>query len=121
MFVPTGARMPVKRVTGKSLTGLAENGIIHLINSGSTTLDATAMQRDKNGNPVMKPFWEVTEKDAAKCLEATDWCPSSKGYFRGGGYSSHFKTQGTMPVTMSRINLVKGLGPVLQIAEGWTR
>ncbi len=110
----------VKRVTGKSLTGIAENGIIHLINSGSTTLDATAMQRDKNGNPVMKPFWEVTEEDAAKCLEATDWCPSSKGYFRGGGYSSHFKTQGTMPVTMSRINLVKGLGPVLQIAEGWT-
>jgi L-fucose isomerase len=110
----------VKRVTGKTLTGVAENGIIHLINSGSTTLDATAMQRDKNGNPVMKPFWEVTEEDAAKCLEATDWCPSSKGYFRGGGYSSHFKTQGTMPVTMSRINLVKGLGPVLQIAEGWT-
>lgn len=110
----------VKRVTGKTLTGKAENGIIHLINSGSTTLDATAMQRDKNGQPVIKPFWEITEDEAAKCLEATDWCPASKGYFRGGGFSSHFKTQGTMPVTMSRVNLVKGLGPVLQIAEGWT-
>lgn len=110
----------VKRVTGKSLTGKAENGIIHLINSGSTTLDATAMQRDKGGNAVMKPFWEISEEEAKKCLEATDWCPANKEYFRGGGFSSHFKTQGTMPVTMSRVNLVKGLGPVLQIAEGWT-
>ena len=110
----------VKRVTGKALTGKAENGFIHLINSGSTTLDATAMQRDKDGKPAMKPFWEVTENEVAKCLETTNWCPASKGYFRGGGYSSHFKTQGTMPVTMSRLNLVKGLGPVLQIAEGWT-
>ncbi len=110
----------VKRVTGKALTGIAENGIIHLINSGSTTLDATAMQRDKDGKPAMKPFWEVTEEEVAKCLETTNWCPASKGYFRGGGYSSHFKTKGTMPVTMSRLNLVKGLGPVLQIAEGWT-
>ena len=110
----------VKRVTGKALTGIAENGIIHLINSGSTTLDATAMQRDKNGMPAMKPFWEVTGEEVAKCLKTTNWCPASKGYFRGGGYSSHFKTHGTMPVTMSRLNLVKGLGPVLQIAEGWT-
>lgn len=110
----------VKRVTGKSLSGLAENGIIHLINSGSTTLDATAMQRDAEGNPVMKPFWEITPEEADACLKNTDWCPASKGYFRGGGFSSHFKTQGQMPVTMSRVNLVKGLGPVLQIAEGWT-
>jgi len=110
----------VKRVTGKALTGIAENGIIHLINSGSTTLDATAVQRDKDGKPTMKPFWDVTEKEVAKSLESTNWCPASKGYFRGGGYSSHFKTVGTMPVTMSRLNLVKGLGPVLQIAEGWT-
>jgi L-fucose isomerase len=110
----------VKRVTGKSLSGLAENGIIHLINSGSTTLDATAMQRDAEGNPVMKPFWDITPEEADACLKNTDWCPASKGYFRGGGFSSHFKTQGQMPVTMSRVNLVKGLGPVLQIAEGWT-
>lgn len=110
----------VKRVTGKSLSGVAENGIIHLINSGSTTLDATAMQRDAEGNPVMKPFWDITPEEADACLKNTDWCPASKGYFRGGGFSSHFKTQGQMPVTMSRVNLVKGLGPVLQIAEGWT-
>jgi len=110
----------VKRVTGKELTGLAKDGIIHLINSGSTTLDATAQQRDAEGNPVMKPFWDITETDAKKCLENTDWCPASLGYFRGGGFSSHFKTAGQMPVTMSRVNLVKGLGPVLQIAEGWT-
>lgn len=110
----------VKRVTGKELTGKASGGIIHLINSGSTTLDATAQQKDADGNPVMKPFWEITAKDMNACLENTQWPPANKGYFRGGGYSSLFKTAGEMPVTMSRINLVKGIGPVLQIAEGWT-
>jgi L-fucose isomerase len=110
----------VKRVTGKELTGTAANGIIHLINSGSTTLDATAQQKDADENPAMKPFWEISEDEAAACLENTRWCPADLGYFRGGGYSSQFKTSGEMPVTMSRINLVKGIGPVLQIAEGWT-
>jgi len=110
----------VKRVTGKELTGKASGGIIHLINSGSTTLDATARQKDASGNPAMKPFWKITEAEAAACLENTSWCPADLGYFRGGGYSSLFKTAGEMPVTMSRINLVKGIGPVLQIAEGWT-
>lgn len=110
----------VKRVSGKELTGLARDGIIHLINSGSTTLDATAQQKDAEGNPVMKPYWDVTEDEAQACLDNTRWCPASLGYFRGGGYSSQFKTAGKMPVTMSRVNLVKGLGPVLQIAEGWT-
>ena len=110
----------VKRVTGKELTGKASGGIIHLINSGSTTLDATARQKDANGNPVMKAFWDITSKDVVACLENTQWPPASKGYFRGGGYSSLFKTAGEMPVTMSRLNLVKGVGPVLQIAEGWT-
>ncbi len=110
----------VKRVTGKELTGLAKDGIIHLINSGSTTMDATAQQKDANGNPVMKPFWEITNEDVKACLENTRFCPGDKGYFRGGGYSSQFKTAGQMPVTMSRVNLVKGLGPVMQIAEGYT-
>ena len=110
----------VKRVCGKELTGLAEGGIIHLINSGSTTLDATAQQRDAEGNPAMKPFWEITEDEARKCLDNTLWPQAERGYFRGGGYSSQFKTAGQMPVTMSRVNLVEGLGPVLQIAEGWT-
>ncbi|HAH25593.1 MAG TPA: L-fucose isomerase [Prolixibacteraceae bacterium] len=110
----------VKRVTGKALTGKASGGIIHLINSGSTTLDATAQQKDADGNPVMKAFWDITEKDKNACLEHTQWPPANKGYFRGGGYSSLFKTAGEMPVTMSRLNLVKGIGPVLQIAEGWT-
>ena len=110
----------VKRVTGKELTGKASGGIIHLINSGSTTLDATARQKDANGNPVMKPFWDISADEAAACLENTSWCPADLGYFRGGGYSSLFKTAGEMPVTMSRLNLVKGVGPVLQIAEGWT-
>lgn len=109
----------VERVTGKKLTGKASNGIIHLINSGSTTLDATGKQK-KDGQSVMKPFWEITEADAQACLDATDWAPGDLGYFRGGGYSSHFKTEGEMPVTMSRVNLIKGIGPVLQIAEGWT-
>jgi L-fucose isomerase len=110
----------VKRVSGKALTGKAAEGIIHLINSGSTTLDATAQQKEANGNPVMKPFWDISEQEAEKCLEETKWPPAVKEYFRGGGYSSQFKTAGEMPVTMSRINLVKGVGPVLQIAEGWT-
>jgi L-fucose isomerase len=110
----------VKRVTGVELTGLAKDGFIHLINSGPTTLDATAQQKDKDGNPAMKPFWEITEEEAKLCLENTRWCPAEKEYFRGGGYSSQFKTAGKMPVTMSRVNLVKGLGPVLQLAEGYT-
>lgn len=110
----------VKRVTGHELTGLAENGIIHLINSGSTTLDATAQQRDAEGNPVMKPYWEISEEEAQKCLDNTLWPQAIREYFRGGGYSSQFKTAGQMPVTMSRMNIVKGIGPVLQIAEGWT-
>ena len=110
----------VTRVTGKALSGLASQGVIHLINSGSTTLDATAQQRDKDGNPAMKPFWEITEEEAQACLDSTQWCPANLGYFRGGGFSSQFKTAGQMPVTMSRVNISKGLGPVLQIAEGWT-
>ncbi len=110
----------VKRVSGKELTGRAANGIIHLINSGSTTLDATGRMKDARGNSVMKPFWEVTEEDVENCLAATQWPPASYEYFRGGGFSSKFLSQGEMPVTMSRINIVKGLGPVLQIAEGYT-
>ena len=110
----------VKRVTGQELTGMAKDGIIHLINSGATTLDATAQQRDNEGNPVMKPYWEITEDEVKRCLENTHFCPANREYFRGGGFSSQFKTAGEMPVTMSRINLVKGVGPVLQLAEGHT-
>lgn len=110
----------VKRVTGKSLTGKAKGGIIHLINSGSTTLDATAQMKDKDGNPTMKPYWDITDKDVEACLKNTSWAPAGAEYFRGGGFSSLFFTDGEMPVTMSRVNIVKGLGPVLQIAEGWT-
>jgi len=109
----------VERVTGKKLSGKASSGVIHLINSGSTTLDATGKQK-LNGASIMKPFWEISQSEAQACLDATDWAPADLGYFRGGGYSSHFKTEGEMPVTMSRVNLVKGIGPVLQIAEGWT-
>lgn len=109
----------VKRVTGHELEGKASGGIIHFLNSGSATLDGTGRQK-KNGKSVMKPFWEITPEEVEKCLEATRWCPANLEYFRGGGYSSQFLTQGEMPVTMTRINLVKGLGPVLQIAEGYT-
>ena len=110
----------VKRVTGKELTGKSANGIIHLINSGSTTLDATAEQRNEAGEPAMKPFWEISDAEAQKCLDATKWPQAVREYMRGGGYSSQFKTSGEMPVTMCRVNIVKGVGPVLQIAEGWT-
>lgn len=109
----------VKRVTGKELNGKTENGIIHLINSGATTLDATGQQKE-NGRSVMKQFWEINEQDVKACLENTRWSPASLEYFRGGGFSSTFWTCGEMPATMSRINLIKGLGPVLQIAEGYT-
>lgn len=109
----------VKRVSNYDLTGKAKNGIIHLINSGSTTLDGTGRQK-QNGTSIMKPFWEITNSDVEECLKATKWCPANLGYFRGGGYSSQFLTTGEMPVTMCRINMIKGLGPVLQIAEGYT-
>ncbi len=110
----------VKRVTGKELTGLAAGGMIHLINSGATTLDATGQSLNEAGEPCMKPCWQMTEKDAEACLTNTCWPPADRDYFRGGGFSSNFLSKGGMPVTMSRLNLVKGLGPVLQIAEGWT-
>jgi len=109
----------VKRVTGYQMEGLAAGGIIHLINSGAATLDATGRMK-KDGQSVMKPFWEVSQAEVDACLAATNWYPADTEYFRGGGYSSGFLTEGSMPVTMMRLNLVKGLGPVLQLAEGWT-
>jgi L-fucose isomerase len=109
----------VERVTGYKPEGAAANGFLHLINSGPTTLDGTG-QQTINGKPAMKPFWEISDEEVEKCLEATTWHPGNLGYFRGGGYSSRFKTQGGMPVTMSRVNIIKGLGPALQIAEGYT-
>jgi L-fucose/D-arabinose isomerase len=109
----------VERVTGHKMEGLAANGLIHLINSGSAALDGSG-QQTIDGKPAMKPFWEITEEEVQKTLDATTWYPADCGYFRGGGFSSKFISKGGMPVTMSRINLVKGLGPVLQIAEGWT-
>ena len=110
----------VERVTGWKPEGGAANGFIHLINSGATTLDATGAESDKDGNPVMKPHWELTQQDIEACLKATSWMPADRDYFRGGGYSSHFLTRGGMPMTMLRLNMVAGLGPVLQLAEGWT-
>lgn len=110
----------VKRVTGEYPAGKAENGFIHLINSGATALDMTGACRDESGEPVMKRWWEMTEKDISACLSATDWCRANYEYFRGGGFSSHFKTEAEMPVTMLRVNIIDGIGPVLQLAEGWT-
>ncbi|MCL2507801.1 MAG: L-fucose isomerase [Oscillospiraceae bacterium] len=110
----------VRRVTGYSLQGTAAGGFIHLINSGAAALDATGMQKDAGGMPVIKPWWDVNERDIDAMLSVTDWCPADNQYFRGGGFSSHFKTQAVMPLTMIRVNLVKGVGPVLQIAEGYS-
>ena len=109
----------VKRVTGKELTGKAAPGIIHLINSGATTIDGCGQCSDAEGNPVMKPFWEVTEEEQKRCLEHTQWMPADRDYFRGGGFSVHFLSKGDFPATMIRVNIVDGLGPVLQLAEGW--
>ena len=110
----------VKRVTGYEVTGEAGGGFIHLINSGATALDGTAACVDENGNHCHKHFWDMTESDIRACLEATDWCRADYQYFRGGGFSSHFRTQAEVPVTMLRISIVEGLGPVMQIAEGTT-
>lgn len=109
----------VERVTGHKLEGLAANGLIHLINSGSASLDGSG-QQTQDGQPAMKPFWEISEEEVQNTLDATTWFPADCGYFRGGGFSSKFITKGGMPVTMARVNLVKGVGPVLQLAEGWT-
>ena len=109
----------VKRVSGYELDGLGVNGMIHLINSGAATLDGTGCMT-REGMPVMKPFWEIFPKEVEGCLSATSWYPGTLEYFRGGGYSSGYLTRGGMPMTMTRINLIKGLGPVLQIAEGYS-
>lgn len=110
----------VKKLTGYSPEARAAGGFIHLINSGPTALDATGKQRSADGKAAIKPFWEVTAAEAEACLEATRWCPSIVEYFPGGGFSTDFLTEGDMPVTMWRINLIKGLGPHIQIAEGYT-
>lgn len=108
----------VKRASGKPLSGAAAGGIIHLINSGPAALDGTGEQT-VNGKPAMKPFWEIADEEVKQCLGATLWCPAVD-FFRGGGYSTDFTTRGGMPVTMARINMIKGVGPVLQLAEGCT-
>ena len=112
----------VKRVTGYDITGKAKDagGFIHLINSGAACVDACGEVVDENGNPTMKRWWDMTDTDIDKCMSATTWPYADLGYFRGGGYSSRFVTKAEMPVTMMRLNMVKGLGPVMQIAEGWT-
>lgn len=110
----------VERVSGWKPEGRAAGGFIHLINSGSACLDACGESRDENGQSVMKRWWEMTQKDIDACLKATDWCPASLTEFRGGGFSSHFRTNAEMPMTMVRVNLVEGVGPTLQIAEGYS-
>ena len=112
----------VEATSGKKLTGLAENGFIHLINSGAASLDGTGAVKDENGNPIIKPYYKMTDEEAQACLDKTDWCPAEQAYFHGGGFSSHYigGTSGGMPITMIRLNLVKGIGPVLQLAEGYS-
>lgn len=112
----------VKKATGYEIEGKAKDadGFIHLINSGACCLDACGEVKDADGNGVIKPWYEMTQADQDAVMKATQWCEADNGYFRGGGYSSRFLTRAEMPVTMIRLNLVKGLGPVLQIAEGWT-
>ncbi|MBJ2357151.1 L-fucose isomerase, partial [Sphaerochaeta sp. S2] len=110
----------IERVSGWKPEGLAKEGFIHLINSGATTLDAAGQMKNEKGESEMKPYWEITEEDVKKTLENTRFSVANGGYFRGGGYSSTFLSEGGMPLTMVRINMVKGVGPVLQLAEGWT-
>lgn len=109
-----------ERVTCKRPDGVAANGFIHLINSGATALDGSGASKNEQGKGCMKPFWDMTDADIAACLDATDWCRADYEYFRGGGFSSHFRCRAEMPVTMLRFNIVEGIGPVLQLAEGYT-
>lgn len=110
----------VERVCGRRPGGVAANGFLHLINSGAAALDATGVSKDEDGSGCMKRWFDVTGDDIKAMLDATDWCRANYEYFRGGGFSSHFRTHAEMPVTLVRFNLVDGLGPVLQLAEGWT-
>ncbi len=110
----------VERISGWKPVGRAANGFIHMINSGAAALDATGAAMDETGLHLMKKWWDITDKDIEAILSETDWCQADLGYFRGGGYSSHFKTRFEMPLTAVRLNIVKGLGPMLQIAEGWS-
>ncbi len=109
-----------ERVTGLKPEGKAAGGFIHLINSGATALDGSGASVNEKGEHCMKPFWEMKEEDVNACLKATDWCRANYEYFRGGGFSSHFRCKAEMPVTMLRVNIVEGIGPVLQLAEGYT-
>jgi L-fucose isomerase len=109
----------MKKATGHTLDGIAAGGLIHLINSGAAALDGSGRQQLQN-QPAMKPFWDISEAEVKECLTATSWHSAVLEYFRGGGFSSHFVSRGGMPVTMSRLNLVAGVGPTLQVAEGWT-
>lgn len=109
-----------ERVTGVRPDGVAANGFIHLINSGATALDGCGASKNEKGENCMKPFWDMTDEDINACLGATDWCRANFEYFRGGGFSSHFRCKAEMPVTMLRVNIVDGIGPVLQLAEGYT-
>lgn len=110
----------VLRITGKELKGYAKNGIIHLINSGASCLDGSAAAKNEKGEGCMKEWWNMTQEDIKACLNATDWCRANYEYFRGGGFSSHFKTSAEMPLTMIRCNIVEGVGPTLQVVEGHT-
>ncbi|MDL2205548.1 L-fucose isomerase [Eubacteriales bacterium OttesenSCG-928-N13] len=110
----------IERVSGWKPANGAEGGVIHLINSGAVTLDATGECSDADGKPCMKHWWDISSEEAAACMDATQYCYGDLGYFRGGGYSSNLRTKGGMPITMTRLNMIDGLGPVLQIAEGWT-
>ena len=112
----------VKRVSGKELTGRAKDGIIHLINSGAAALEGAGAMKDDDGNTIIKPWYEMNSSDVESLMKRTEWCPADRQYFRGGGFSSHYigGTSGEFPVTMARLNLVRGFGPSLQIAEGYT-
>ena len=110
----------VKRVTGKELTGYGKDGIMHLINSGASCLDGSGVAKDENGRGCIKEWWKLTGEDVKNLLAATDWCRADYEYFRGGGFSSHFRTESEMPMTMLRLNLIEGVGPTLQVIEGHT-
>ena len=110
----------VERVTGWKPDGKAKDGFIHLINSGAAALDGSGGAKDSDGNGILKPWWDITEADIDNCLKKTMWCPANNQYFRGGGFSSKFETEGVMPITMVRVNMIEGIGPVMQIVEGYT-
>jgi L-fucose isomerase len=111
----------VRRVTGHRLSGLADDGILHLINSGPAALDWTGEQRGSDGKPACQAVWRNHPGRGERLPASHPLVRIRPGLLSPAAAGPRTSPRAaTWPVTMFRLNLVKGLGPVLQIAEGHT-